>query len=81
MSYLQKKEIQGDKLEVLNAANANYGDLVCPNCKCTIVTPDYTYVLEGTGRCPFCKRSFRVTKIVALQSNIQQYNLLKNRSN
>jgi len=81
MPYLQKKEIPPDKLEVLNAYNANYGDLVCPSCRCTIVTPDYTYIIQGTGRCPFCRRTFRVTKEVALESNIRQNNLLKIRSN
>ena len=42
-----------------------FGDIVCPTCKCTIVTPDCYQLLPGTGRCPRCHTTFRVTRLSA----------------
>jgi hypothetical protein len=81
MPYLQKKEIQGSQLVIPKATNAKFGDLSCPNCGCWIVTPDYAYVVPGTGRCPRCHRSFKVSCEVALESNIHQYENIKSRGN
>ena len=76
MPFLQKKEIQGG-LKIPEATNAMFGDLRCPNCGCWIITPDYVYVVPGTGRCPRCHKSFRVTKVVSLESIRQQEKNLK----
>jgi len=74
MPYLQKKAVQGGRLEIPIARNALYGDLYCPNCSCWIVTPDNVFIVPGTGRCPRCHKSFKVTKEVSLESMRQQEN-------
>ena len=69
MSFLRKKEIPGNKAQIQNCVVVDFGDLKCPNCLCTIVTPDFCIVLPGTGRCPICHKSFMLTKENATIAN------------
>jgi len=80
MPYLQKKEIPSGQLKIQKAANTMFGDLRCPSCGCWIVTPDYAVVVPGTGRCPWCHKSFKVTKEVSMESNRQQQVIIERRS-
>ena len=75
MSYLQKNKLSYNKRPPTNCGVNNDGDIICPSCNCIIVTCDDYFLVPGTGRCPRCKNSFKLTRDVAQTGNDLHYNI------
>jgi hypothetical protein len=71
MPYLTKTG--GAACKAPPAARGNlFGDIVCPECGTQIITPPQCQVRPGWGRCPTCKKPFKVTRLVACYCNEKQ---------
>ncbi|MHC4389218.1 MAG: hypothetical protein ACYS8I_07170 [Planctomycetota bacterium] len=48
-----------------------WGDIICPNCSCNIITPAGCQVVPGVGRCPLCRHKFTLDALLARRANRQ----------
>lgn len=69
MPYAPTETVSDESLRILTCGVAAFGDLVCPHCRCHIITPAYMLVVAGWGRCPRCHERFRVGPEQAAEAN------------
>lgn len=49
-----------------------FGDIVCPNCECRIITPKSFALKAGRASCPSCSIQFILSENTALIANEQK---------
>ena len=69
MPYVQSETLSRDGLTALACDVSPFGDLICPHCRCQVITPAYAQVIPGWGRSPRCHRRFSVDEHQALVAN------------
>jgi len=69
MPYASTETVPGDAVRMLTCWVSGFGDLVCPHCRCHIITPPYMVVVPGWGRCPRCHDRFAVAPEKAADAN------------
>lgn len=71
MPFLQRQEVSRGALTTHDCQVSELGDLICPTCGAHIITPPGFEVVAGWGRCPRCKKPFRVTRANAKTANLR----------
>ncbi len=71
MPYAPTEAVSPDTVRMLTCVVSAFGDLVCPHCRCHIITPPYMLVVPGWGRCPLCAGRFAVGDEQAREANLR----------
>ena len=76
MPYLQSSTLPRDAVKALAANVSEFGDLICPHCRCRIITPPYAMVKPGWGRCPRCHGRFALDEHQAHRANVRAASIM-----